>query len=141
VTRTEPEGRVRVAAAGRITLAPVFVVGGWQAATAPSALSEAAAGAGLQVPRSLVQANATVMIVGGLLLGIGWRPRPTALVLAACLAPSTLVAHNFWKHTGQDRRQQTLLFFKDLAMVGGLLLIASDRPPARQRCGAPGFGT
>jgi hypothetical protein len=49
-------------------------------------------------------------------------PRLSALVLAGWMILTTLAAHRFW--TGHDpavRKQQQVQFYKNMAMIGGLL--------------------
>ncbi len=77
----------------------------------------------------LVQANAAVMVGAGTLLALGRVPRLSALTLAASLIPTTLAGHSYW--TIEDpvaRKTQRIQFHKNLAMLGGLLLAAIDRP-------------
>jgi putative oxidoreductase len=50
-----------------------------------------------------------------------------ATVLAASLVPTTLAGHSFWEYTDkEERRQQQLQFFKNLSMLGGLIIAAGD---------------
>jgi len=79
-------------------------------------------------PEQLVKIDAGVKIVGGLLLGSGGRlARVGALACAASLIPTTLAAHRFWEvEDPKDRAQQQIHFFKNLSMLGGLMLAAVD---------------
>jgi putative oxidoreductase len=41
--------------------------------------------------------------------------------------PTTLAGHSFWEYTDkEERRQQQLQFFKNLSMLGGLIIAAGD---------------
>ncbi len=76
----------------------------------------------------LVQANAAVQVAGGAMLALGRMPRLSALALAASLVPTTAAAHLYW--TIEDpaaRQQQKIQFWKNSAMLGGLLMVALDR--------------
>ncbi|HET8660096.1 MAG TPA: DoxX family protein [Micromonosporaceae bacterium] len=78
--------------------------------------------------RTLVQLNAGVQLVGGLLLATGRLPRPAAGLLAGSLVPATLAGHPFWVEQDPGRRQaQRLYFLKNLGLLGGLLFAAADR--------------
>jgi uncharacterized membrane protein YphA (DoxX/SURF4 family) len=49
------------------------------------------------------------------------------LLLAASLAPTTVAGHRFWEYDDKaQRQQQQIHFFKNLSMLGGLILAAMD---------------
>jgi putative oxidoreductase len=77
---------------------------------------------------ALVRANAATQLVAGGLLGLGVLPRLAALVLALSLVPTTVGGHPFWRDDDPARKRQNRTHFnKNLAILGGLLLIvASD---------------
>ena len=79
----------------------------------------------------LVQVNGTVQAVCGVLLALGTAPRLSALVLAGSMIPTTLAAHRFWTVEDPEARKQQIQFHKNMAMIGGLLFAALDRPQAR----------
>lgn len=77
--------------------------------------------------RQMVQLNGAVHVVGGALLATGRAPRLSALALAATLVPTTLAGHRFWEETDpQQRAIQRVHFFKNVSMIGGLLLASVD---------------
>jgi putative oxidoreductase len=72
----------------------------------------------------LVQLNGAVQVVAGTTMGLGIFPRLSALALAGSLVPTTLAGHRFWEEeTEAGRAQQRVQFLKNLAMLGGLLLV------------------
>jgi putative oxidoreductase len=78
-------------------------------------------------PKTLVRINAAAQIVGGLALATGRAPRLSAAVLAASLAPTTAAGHRFWEEQDpQARANQQVHFFKNVSMLGGLMLAAVD---------------
>lgn len=78
-------------------------------------------------PSRFVQINAAVQIAGGLLLASGRAPRPAALVLAATVVPGTVTEQDFWAESDPDRKAAKRAgFLKDLGLLGGLLITASD---------------
>jgi putative oxidoreductase len=80
-----------------------------------------------QDPVTLVRVNGAVMVVGGVMLGAGRMPRLAALALAGSLIPTTLAAHRFWEiDDPTQRQQQRIHFLKNLSMLGGLILAATD---------------
>jgi putative oxidoreductase len=126
----------------RPMLASMFVMGGISALRNPQQhvrmaepvtgkLSDAAASTE-QVPvnpdeKQLVLINGAAQVVGGLALATGRFPRLAALVLAGSLAPTTYAGHRFWEEKDKTQRaNQQIHFFKNVSMLGGLLLAAVD---------------
>ncbi len=111
----------------RPLLASVFLGGGVEALREPGPRVEAARNAGLSSPEQLVRVNAASQLVGGLMLATNRLPRLSALVLAGSLVPTTYVAHPFWSERDKvERKQQQVHFFKNLGLLGGLLLAVAD---------------
>jgi len=78
-------------------------------------------------PESLVRINGAVQVGAGLMLALGRFPRLSAALLAGSLVPTTLAGHRFWEEQDQAKRaQQRIHFFKNLSMLGGLILAAVD---------------
>ena len=78
-------------------------------------------------PETLVKLNAGVQIGAGLALATGRMPRLSAAVLAGSLIPTTAAGHRFWEHDDEaTRTQQRLHFFKNVALIGGLIIAAGD---------------
>lgn len=74
-----------------------------------------------------VRVNGAVMAGAGALLAWGKLPRLSASMLAASLIPTTVAEHAFWKETDPDtKRQQRRRFLNNAALLGGLLIAASD---------------
>ncbi|WP_231126446.1 DoxX family protein [Motilibacter aurantiacus] len=78
-------------------------------------------------PVQLVRINGAIQVTAGTLLALGKFPRLSALALLASLAPTTAAGHRFWEEeTPGAKAQQKVHFFKNLSMMGGLLLAAVD---------------
>lgn len=78
-------------------------------------------------PQTLVRINAGVQILAGLALATGRAPRLSALTLAATLVPTTAAGHRFWEESDPTaRNQQRTHFFKNVSIMGGLLLASVD---------------
>ncbi|MGW4632268.1 DoxX family membrane protein [Nocardia sp. NPDC004415] len=126
----------------RTLLATTFVAGGVNGLMNPKPRAEAASAladkgrTGLpdalaakvpDDPGQWVRINSMVQIAGGLLLASGRAPRPAALVLAATVVPGTVTEQDFWAEPDPDRRAvKRIGFLKDLGLLGGLLITASD---------------
>ncbi|MCW2572011.1 MAG: hypothetical protein JWO88_2069 [Frankiales bacterium] len=111
----------------RPLLASMFIAGGLDALRNPGNRPALVAKAGLQDPEKLVRINATTQLFGGLALATGRLPRLSALVLAGTLVPTTYVGHPFWSEDDKvAKKTQQTHFFKNLSMLGGLILAAAD---------------
>ena len=75
----------------------------------------------------LVRINGAVQVGAGLMLALGRFPRLSSALLAGSLVPTTLAGHRFWEEQDEVKRaQQRIHFFKNLSMLGGLMLAAVD---------------
>jgi putative oxidoreductase len=78
-------------------------------------------------PKTWVRINGITHIVAGLALATGRAPRLAALTLAATTVPTTVAGHPFWQERDPGTRaDQKVHFFKNLSMVGGLLIAGVD---------------
>lgn len=122
--------------AGRALTAPIFITGGYSALKDPAG-KVAMVGSKLDsirecVPglpddnRLLVRINGGVQVLAGATLLFGIKPRLSALALAGSLIPTTLAGHAFWEMEGGDAQAHRTHFSKNLAALGGLLLITSS---------------
>jgi putative oxidoreductase len=76
---------------------------------------------------TLVKANAVTHMVAGALLATGKFPRLSANVLALTMAPTTAAGHPFWEEKDPKvRANQMVHFFKNVSIMGGLLLAGVD---------------
>jgi putative oxidoreductase len=71
---------------------------------------------------------ALIEILAGLALLLGYKTRYAAGILALFLIPATLIFHDFWNASGGDRHLQMIMFFKNLAIFGGLLYAVNCGP-------------
>lgn len=79
-------------------------------------------------PETLVKLNAGVQIGAGIALATGRFPRLSSAVLAASLVPTTAAGHRYWEvEDPAQRAQQRLHFFKNVSLIGGLMIASTDR--------------
>jgi putative oxidoreductase len=71
-----------------------------------------------------------IELVGGLAILLGLYTRFTAWILFLYLIPTTFLFHNFWAFQGMDRIDPMIHFEKNLAIMGGLLILAAFGPGA-----------
>lgn len=78
-------------------------------------------------PATLVRLNAGVQVAAALGLATGRAPRLSAAVLAASLVPTTAAGHRYWEvQDPAQKTQQKLHFFKNVSLLGGLVIAAGD---------------
>ena len=78
---------------------------------------------GVPMP-ALAAAIAVVMeLVVGLAIVVGLWTRPLALLMAVYTLGTAILGHHFWTFTGMDRLQNTIHFFKNISIIGGLLAL------------------
>jgi putative oxidoreductase len=121
----------------RLLTGSTYVLLGIDAARAPGARVDQAASMlaamrkAVPIPvedELIVRGNGAVQVVGGVLLACGRVPRLAALALAGSMIPTTLAGHPFWEvDDPAARKLQRIQFHKNVAMIGVLLLVASDR--------------
>lgn len=64
-----------------------------------------------------------VLILGATLILFGYRSKFGATLLLLYWIPVTLIVEAFWNETGADRRDASISFMKNIAIVGGLMMI------------------
>lgn len=64
-----------------------------------------------------------LMIVGGVLILSGYRSSLGGVLLIMFYLPVTLIAHSWWNDPIDMQREQSILFMKNIAIIGGLLII------------------
>lgn len=80
-----------------------------------------------QDPTTWVRIIGAVQVVAGAALATGKAPRLASAALAASLVPTTATLHRFWEASDpQQRSEQQKQFFKDVSLLGGLLIAAGD---------------
>ena len=79
--------------------------------------------ANLPMVKILYVLTVIVELGGGLLILVGWKARWAALVVCLFLIPVTLTFHWEWGNRMQERA-----FWKNLAIMGGLLMVAAFGP-------------
>lgn len=114
--------------AGRLGLMYVFVTSGWSKAT------DWAGNISYMETRHVpfipfFLALATLIEIGGSLsLVTGYKVRPVAFLMAGYLLIVTLLYHNYWAYPALQAGMVETHFRKNLAIIGGLLMLAYAGP-------------
>lgn len=113
---------------GRVLLALIFVLSGFGKIGGFTGTAGYIASKGLPLPEAGVVLSILVELGGGLMLMLGWKARAAALALAVFTVFASIFFHNFWTMTGGDALTDQIMFLKNLAMIGGLLLVSAFGP-------------
>jgi putative oxidoreductase len=115
---------------GRILLSGVFIMGGIGKITGFSFEESMVAAKHLPMPAVALGIALAIELVGGLAILTGLFTRWTAWIVVLYMIPTTFLFHNFWAVQGADRIDTLIHFEKNLAIMGGLLLLAAFGPGA-----------
>jgi uncharacterized membrane protein YphA (DoxX/SURF4 family) len=88
---------------------------------------------------TLVRLNGVTQVIAGASLSLGLFRRLSAAVLIGTLIPTTLAGHRFWEELDDDaRKMQISQFAKNLGLLGGLLLVATETTTRSRRSSKSG---
>jgi putative oxidoreductase len=113
---------------GRILLAAIFVWSGFGKIGGFEGLAGQIASKGFPAAQAFAAATLVIEIGVGLMLVVGWKARWAALMLAAFTVIVTIVFHNFWAVPEAQKMAQQVHFMKNLAVIGGLLMVTAFGP-------------
>ena len=111
---------------GRILLSLMFLTSGFFKVSAYSAMVGYATAKGLPMPTVAIAIAAALELLGGLAILGGVKVRIVGWVLFLYLIPTTFIFHNFWVAQGMEQQNLMIHFLKNLAIMGGLLLLAAN---------------
>ncbi len=116
---------------GRFLLALIFLVSGIGKIGAWDGTVAAMRDVGMPLPQVLLPIAIVVEILGALMLILGYKARWAALMLVVFLIPASYFFHAFWSipaesaEQARERQTQITLFMKNVAIAGGLLIVAA----------------
>ncbi|HRE14804.1 MAG TPA: DoxX family protein [Usitatibacteraceae bacterium] len=110
---------------GRLLLAALFIPAGLGKITGFEGTVGYIASAGLPLPALGAAVAIAVEIGGGAALLAGFGTRLAALALALFTLVASFFFHNYWGMPADQQFVQQLLFFKNVAVTGGLLVLAA----------------
>lgn len=71
----------------------------------------------------LLGATIFLLTLGALLLLIGYYANIGAILLLLYIIPVTLIVYSFWNDPKEVQHVQSIMFMKNIAIIGGLLLV------------------
>lgn len=110
---------------GRLLLAWLFLPAGIAKISGFAGTVGYAASVGLPMPQLGTAVGLVVEIVGGLALIVGFGTRWAALALALFTLVASFFFHAFWALPAEQQMMQSLMFYKNIAVAGGLLVLAA----------------
>ena len=111
--------------AGRLLIASLFLPAGIGKASQFAGTVGYISSVGLPLPSVAAALALTLEIVGGVALILGYRTRFFALAFAGFTLIASFFFHAYWAAPADQQFMQQLLFFKNVAVVGGLIFVAA----------------
>ncbi|WP_298471345.1 DoxX family protein [uncultured Erythrobacter sp.] len=112
-------------AVGRAGLASLFVLGAGNKLGSYEPTLQKMSEAGIQQPDLLLPAVILLELIGGLIVAFGVRGSwPSAIALAVFTLATNVMFHRFWMMEGVIAQLELSLFFKNIAIASGLVLVA-----------------
>ena len=114
-----------LALVGRLLLALLFLPAGISKIGGFAGTVGYIASKGLPMPSVAAVIAIMVEVAGAVALIAGFGTRWAALALAVFTFIATFLFHSFWAMPAEQVMMQQLMFFKNIAVVGGLLVLAA----------------
>jgi putative oxidoreductase len=114
-----------LALVGRILLASLFIPAGWGKIAGFAGTVGYATAAGMPMPQIGVAIGLLIELVGGIMLLVGFKTRWAALALALFTIVAAFFFHGFWSLPEAQQAMQKINFNKNVAITGGLLVLAA----------------
>ena len=114
-----------LALVSRLLLAALFLPAGLSKIGGFEGTTGYIASVGLPMPAVGAAVAIAVEVLGALALILGLGTRWAALALAAFTLVASFFFHNFWAMPAEQQMMQQLMFFKNIAITGGLLAFAA----------------
>lgn len=112
----------------RVLLGLLFIVSGTGKIDGYDGTVELAAVAGVPLPQIAVALAAVAEIGLPILLLLGWKTRWAAIALILLVLATNGFFHRFWEMDGEGQILNKIMLFKNFAIIGGLLLLATVGP-------------
>jgi putative oxidoreductase len=124
-TTTPNAAQDTLALIGRVLLALLFVPAGFGKLTGFAGTVGYISSVGAPLPQVAAVIAIVVELGFGLLLLVGFKTRITAVVLALFTVAAAVMFHNYWGMPADKAFVNQLMFFKNIAIAGGLLAFAA----------------
>lgn len=112
----------------RILLMALFLVTGWQKLTNFSGTEAYMKSVGTPLPKAATIVSILIEFFVGIALVLGLFTRPFAMLYIVFVLATTIIGHHYWTMEGAARHENELMFFKNVSIMGGLLLLVVTGP-------------
>jgi putative oxidoreductase len=112
----------------RVLLMVLFIIFGWSKLTGFSGTIGYMAKAGAPFPALSAVIAVVMELFVGLAIVVGFYTRPLAFLFALYTLGTALIGHHFWTMTGAERAANMINFYKNVSIMGGLLLLCVTGP-------------
>jgi putative oxidoreductase len=128
--RAPPEWLVRglLPLLARLAITAEFVIAALGKTLAWSGQAAYMSSQGMTLIAPLLGAALVIEAAGSLCLITGWKARPAAAIMFVYLGIVSVRLHGFWHMTGGAAGANETHFFKNVGMMGGLLMVAAYGP-------------
>lgn len=110
---------------GRILIVALFLPAGLSKLAGFEGTLAYFASLGIPAPVFSLVATIVIEVVGSIALLVGFHTRVVALIMALFTLIAAVTGHAFWAAPADAVFIAQLLFFKNVAVMGGLLILAS----------------
>ncbi|MBU3585891.1 DoxX family protein [Polynucleobacter sp. AM-26B4] len=111
---------------GRLLIVALFLPAGLSKVTGFDGTVGYFTSLGMFLPTLAVIIAIIAEVAGGLALLVGFKTRIVAILLAVFTLAATIIGHAYWAAPADAAFIQQLLFFKNIAVIGGLMVLASS---------------
>lgn len=112
----------------RILLMILFLIFGWSKLTSFSGTVGFMASEGAPLPTVSAIIAIVMEFFVGIAIVIGFYTLPLALIFAVYTLGTALIGHHFWTMTGDAYMANMINFYKNISIMGGLLLLCVTGP-------------
>ena len=109
--------------AARLLLATLFLIFGWRKLTDYSGTVRRMVQDGAPIPVLATAVAIFIELPVAFAVAVGAFTRPSALLLVLYTLGTALIAHHYWTMTGANKIDSMEIFYKNLSIVGGFLLL------------------
>ena len=125
VPATASTAQDTLALIGRVLIALLFVPAGFGKLTGFAGVVGYIGSVGLPLPQLGAVIAIVVELGVGLMFLVGYKTRIAAIVLALFTVAASIFFHNYWALPADKAFVNQLMFFKNIAVAGGLLAFAA----------------
>ncbi|SAK76677.1 DoxX family protein [Caballeronia catudaia] len=122
------QGKDALLLVARVLLMVLFVIFGWQKLVGFSGTVGYMTSVGAPAPMLSAVVAVVMEFVVGIAIVVGFYTRPLALLLALYTLGTAFIGHHYWTMTGAAQSANMINFYKNLSIMGGLLLLVATGP-------------